>query len=132
LYGPGRSYLLQRFLNGEAMIDPTNDRFVNQVHRDDAASALVLLSDRQSSVGEIYNVVDNQPILQCECYRWLAAKLNQPFPPTATSTATRKRGRSDKRVSNAKLRDLGWAPHYPTFSQAMEQSILPSFAELIR
>ena len=41
IYGPGRSALLKRFLSGEAIIDPENDRFVNQVHRDDIAAALV-------------------------------------------------------------------------------------------
>ena len=32
IYGPGRSALLKKFLNNAAMIDPENDRFVNQVH----------------------------------------------------------------------------------------------------
>jgi hypothetical protein len=29
------------------------------------------------------------------------------------------------------LRHLGWSPQYPTFADAMEKSILPSFAEAI-
>jgi hypothetical protein len=41
----------------------------------------------------------------------------------------RKRGDSNKRVSNAKLRTLGWAPRYPTFAAAMEKSVLPSFGQ---
>src|SRR5205823_6910383 len=40
IFGPGRSALLNKFLNGTATINPENDRFVNQVHRDDIASAL--------------------------------------------------------------------------------------------
>src|SRR6266571_4482694 len=71
IYGPGRSALLQKFLSGEAFIAPENDRFINQVHRDDLATALAGLLDRQSARGEIYNVVDNEPILQSACYRWL-------------------------------------------------------------
>ena len=130
IYGPGRSYLLKRFLSGEAVVDPKNDRFVNQVHRDDAAAALFLLLDRKSSRCEIYNVVDDQPILQSNCYRWLATKLNRPEPPTGRSTSKRKRGRSNKQVSNAKLRDIGWALRYPTFAEAMEKSILPGPAQL--
>jgi hypothetical protein len=39
----------------------------------------------------------------------------------------RKRGESNKQVSNRKLRALGWAPRYPTFESAMTESILPSF-----
>jgi len=124
IYGPGRSALLNKFLAGSAIIDSENDRFINQVHRDDIATALFLLLDRPSPAREIYNVVDDQPILQSECYRWLAAKLNRPIPPMGRSTAAPKRGASNKRVSNARLRHLGWIPRYPTFAEAMEKSIL--------
>jgi hypothetical protein len=82
-------------------------------------------------VGGIYNVVDRQPILQSECYRWLAKKLNRPLPPIGQSISVRKRGDSNKRVSNKKLCRLGWSPRYPTFAEAMEKSVLPSFAGII-
>ena len=131
IYGPGRSALLKKFLNNAAMIDPENDRFVNQVHRDDIAAALFLLVTRKAEGAQIYNVVDDQPILQSECYRWLAQRLNRPLPPIGRSTQKRKRGDSNKRVSNAKLRRSGWTPQYPTFAEAMEKSVLPSFADVI-
>jgi nucleoside-diphosphate-sugar epimerase len=123
--------LLNNFLNGTAIIDPENDRFVNQVHRDDIASALFLLFSRETEGAQIYNVVDDQPILQSECYRWLAQRLNRPLPPIGRSTQERKRGDSNKRVSNAKLRCLDWTPQHPTFAEGMENSVLSSFAELI-
>jgi nucleoside-diphosphate-sugar epimerase len=126
LYGPGRSFLLSRFLKGEAFIDPSADRFVNQIHRDDAARALLFLLDEHVPRPGIYNVVDDQPILQSECYRWLADKLQRPVPPMRRSTLKRKRGDSNKRVSNAKLRRLGWLPRYPSFAEGMEESVLPS------
>jgi nucleoside-diphosphate-sugar epimerase len=128
IYGPGRSALLSKFLAGTAIIDAENDRFVNQVHRDDIASAFFLLLSRETEGTQIYNVVDDQPILQSECYRWLARRLNRPLPPIGTSKQQRKRGDSNKCVSNAKLRRLGWTPRYPTFADAMEESVLPSFA----
>jgi nucleoside-diphosphate-sugar epimerase len=127
IYGPGRSAMLNKFMAGAAIIDPENDRFVNQVHRDDIAAALFFLLNREAEGAQIYNVVDDQPILQSECYRWLAQRLNRPLPQFGRSTQRRKRGDSNKRVSNAKLRRLGWTPQYPTFAEAMEKSILPSF-----
>ena len=130
IYGLGRSALLNKFLAGTATIDPENDRFVNQVHRDDIAAALFLLLSREAEGTEIYNVVDDQPILQSECYRWLAQRLNRPLPPLGKSKQQRKRGDSNKRVSNAKLRRLGWTPRYPTFADAMEKSILPNLSGL--
>ena len=126
IYGPGRSALLSKFLAGTAIFDPENDRFVNQAHRDDIASAIFLLLTREWKGAEIYNVVDDQPILQSECYRWLAQVLNRPLPRVGKSEQQRKRGSSNKRVSNAKLRSLGWTPQYPTFADGMEKSVFPS------
>jgi nucleoside-diphosphate-sugar epimerase len=133
IYGPERSALLSRFLNGTAIIDSDNDRFVNQVHREDIASALFLLLNREPQPhAQIFNVVDDEPTLQSDCYRWLAQRLNRPLPPIGQSQRQRKRGDTNKRVSNSKMRQLGWAPQYPTFADAMEKSILPSFAGVIR
>ena len=136
IYGPGRSALLRKFLSGNAVLGPENDRFVNQIHRDDAADAIHFVLTRKASACEIYNVVDDQPILLSKCYRWLAAKLNRPSPATGRSTrlreatarqaSRRKRGDSNKRVSNAKLRAIGWSPRYPSFAEAMEKSVLLS------
>jgi nucleoside-diphosphate-sugar epimerase len=126
IYGPGRSVLLTRLLESTAIIDAENDRFVNQVHRDDIAAALFLLLNREAERAGIYNVVDDQPMLQSECYRWLAHRLNRPLPPIGKSKQQRKRGESNKRVSNAKLRRFGWTPQYRTFAEAMEKSILPA------
>ena len=131
IYGPGRSALLSKFLGGTAVVDPQNDRFVNQVHRDDIAAAIVLLVNQEELGTQIFNVVDDQPLLQSECYRWLAQRLNRPLPPIGASEQQRKRGDSNKRVSNAKLRRLGWTPRYPTFADAMGESILPSFRRII-
>jgi nucleoside-diphosphate-sugar epimerase len=111
------------------VIDPENDRFVNQVHRDDIAAAFFLLISRPAPGGEVFNVVDNQPILQSEVYRWLARKLDRPLPPVGASTSAPKRGGSNKRVNNAKLRGLGWVSRYPTFADAMDKSILGTVAE---
>ena len=129
IYGPGRSAVLTKFLAGTAIIDPENDRFVNQVHRDDIASGLFLLVSGESREPQIYNVVDDRPMLQSDCYRWLARRLNRPLPPVGKLTEQRKRGDTNKRVSNTKLRNLGWTLQYPTFADAMEKSILRSMSE---
>ncbi len=126
LYGPGRSALLQRLLRGEAVIDPSHDRFVNQLHRDDAAAALFLLGNKGDAArGQIFNVTDGLPLRLSECYRWLAETLNRPLPRTEEEGPARKRGNSNKRVSNSKLRQAGWMPAFPSFMDGMKNSVLP-------
>lgn len=127
IYGPGRSFLLRTFLSGKAVVDAEKDRFINQAHRDDIVSALFLLAEGGADLGgQIYNVVDDQPILTSEAYRWLSAHLRKSLPAEGLA-GERKRGDSDKRVSNKKLRALGWEPRFPDFPAGMTKSVLPSF-----
>lgn len=123
IYGPGRSFLLDRVLSGGAAI-PFKDRYINQVHRDDIATALFLLAHKPAP-GAIFNVVDNAPMLLRECYEWLARHLQKPLPATADDSQPRKRGDSNKRVSNKKLRDYGWELRYPHFEIGMAKSVIP-------
>lgn len=117
IYGPERSVLLRKFFSGEAVIEGDGARFVNQVYRDDAAAALVLLAAR--GVTGIVNVCDDTPLTQREVYAWLAEHFARPLPPTGPVDVNRKRGVTNKRVSNAKLRALGWQSRYPSFREAI-------------
>lgn len=118
IYGPGRSVLLRKFLRGDAVIEEGGRRHLNQIHADDAASALFHLIAQACAPG-IYNVADGHPLTQRGCYEWLAHHLHRPVPPEGTAPAQRKRGATDKRVSAAKLCALGWAPRYPSFPEAV-------------
>ena len=126
VYGPGRSFLLRKFLAGEAVLD-RGDRIINQAHRDDIVSALLLLAGRRADLGgQIYNVVDDQPIRARDAFQWLSARLQRPLP-SGKIIAARKRGDSNKLVSNRKLRALGWDLRFPNFPAGMTESVLPSF-----
>jgi nucleoside-diphosphate-sugar epimerase len=128
IHGPGRSYFLSKFIEGKTAIDPTEQRFINQVHRDDIASALMLLAEQRAAcVGQVFNVVGDRPIRAREAYEWLSVRLGKPLSGPAQAGISSKRGKSNKQVSNAKLRARGWEPRYPTFDAAMTKSILPSF-----
>jgi nucleoside-diphosphate-sugar epimerase len=118
IYGPRRSVLLQKFLTGEAVIEDGGARFINQVHRDDAASAFFRLAATRAQ--GVFNVADSTPASQRETYAWLAEHFGRALPPEGTADVDRKRGVTNKRVSNAKLLSLGWTPRYASFRAAVE------------
>jgi len=118
IYGPGRSVLLQKFREGSAVLEAGGSRWINQIHRDDAAAALFQLSDPAAAPG-IYNVCDDTPATQREVYAWIAEFLKKPLPPEGPPDLTRKRGWTSKRVSNARLKNLGWAPRFPAYRDAL-------------
>lgn len=135
IYGPGRSALLRTFLDGAGTLT-NGDRFINQVHRDDIASALFLLVQRQlATVSEtieprIFNVSDNHPLTELECYQWLSAHYQRPMPAAAIKPTERKRGNTNKRVSSEKLHRLGWRPRFPDFPTGLAESVIPDLPHL--
>ncbi len=117
VYGPGRSVLLKKFVSGEAVIEGDGGRWINQVHRDDIATALVSLVEHGAR--GIFNVSDDEPMTQRAVYAWLAEHFRKPLPPSGPIATDRKRGWTSKRVSNAKLRALGGVPRSPSFRDAV-------------
>lgn len=121
LYGPGRSVLLRKFFTGEAVIEGDGSRWINQIHRDDAVEAYVQVIQR--GAGGLFNVCDDRPLQQAAVYEFLARHFERPLPPTGEVNLNKKRGFSNKRVSNEKLRALGWRPKYGTFFEAVERDL---------
>ncbi|MEI6177281.1 MAG: NAD-dependent epimerase/dehydratase family protein [Verrucomicrobiota bacterium] len=119
IYGPGRSVILKKILTGEAVIEEDGRRFLNQIHRDDAANAIFHLA-KSGIRGAIFNVSDSMPVTQIACYEKLAEIFHLPLPPVGPRDPNRKRGWTHKQVSNAKLRATGWVPGFPSFLDAAE------------
>lgn len=119
IYGPGRSFVLKNLLEGKAAIEGNHGqgRILNQIHADDAASALAhLVTQRLSG---IYNVVDDAQMTQRQCLDRLCSIFGIKLPGTREPDPNRKRGWSHKRVSNTKLHATGWAPRYASYFDAL-------------
>ena len=118
IYGPGRSVLLRKFFDGTAVLEGDGAKWINQAHRDDIARALVLLVSAGAT--GVFNIGDDRPLAQRELYAWLSGRFARPLPASGPIDRDRKRGWTNKRVSNAKLRALGWAPRFPSFFDAVQ------------
>lgn len=123
IYGPGRSVILKKFLAGEAVIEDDGRRFLNQIHRDDAARAIFHLAV-SGLRGEIFNLSDSTPLSQQATYQALAEIFSRPLPPSGPRDLDRKRGWTHKQVSNAKLRATGWQPRFAAFTDAARDIVL--------
>ena len=122
IYGPGRSVLLKKFLDGSAVLEAGGNRWINQIHRDDGARALLQLAQNEVAAG-VYNVCDDTPTTQREIYGWIADFLNRPLPTEGPADLNRKRGWTSKRISNARLRAVGWSPRYPGYRDALPELV---------
>jgi len=127
VYGPERGYLLKQYLKNEARIEGKGERALNMIHRDDLVG-VIIAALKNGRPGEIYNAVDDEPVSQWRFFEWLAGTLDKDQPPAATedAEANRKRGVTNKKVSNRKLKmELGYQFKYPNFRKGYT-------AELIR
>jgi nucleoside-diphosphate-sugar epimerase len=121
IYGPDRSALLRKFKNGEAVIEEDGRRFINQIHRMDAARAVRhLITLPKFPAGQVFNVTDSASMTQLEVYQGLAEIFHKDLPPSGPRDLNRKRGWTNKNVSSEKLQKTGWTPRFPSFLDAVK------------
>ena len=101
------------------------------IHRDDVIGIIIAALEK-AAPGEILNAVDNEPVTQLKFFEWLATTLNQSLPPRVPTAAEvwRKRGTTNKQISNAKLHSqLSYAFRYPDFRSGYTAEIQRLAAE---
>ena len=126
IYGPDRGYWLKQYMKNEARIEGNGARILNMIHRDDAAGAIIAAL-KSGRPGEVYNAVDDEPVSQLGFFQWLSGPLGKELPPSVPEDAetVRKRGVTNKKVSNRRLRmEIGYQFKYPTFRQGYTAEIL--------
>lgn len=117
IYGPDRGYLLKQYLKNEARLEGRGTRILNMIHRDDLIG-VIIAALKSGRPGEIYNAVDDEPVTQHTFFEWLAGTLGKYLPPSVPEDleAARKRGTTNKKVSNRRLKmELGYQFKYPNF-----------------
>jgi nucleoside-diphosphate-sugar epimerase len=126
IYGPDRGYWFKQYLSNDARIEGNGARILNMIHRDDVVGAIIAAL-KSGRPGEVYNAVDDEPVSQLHFFQWLSGPLGKELPPSAPADAeaVRKRGVTNKKVSNRRLKmELGCQFKYPTFRQGYTAEIL--------
>lgn len=121
LYGPGRFIRRASLARGEPIPgDPS--RFLNLIHIQDAAEAAVAVLDR-GSAGSLYLASDDRPITRETYFRLAANLLNAP-EPVFTGTTGAFPEKSNKRVSNRKIKEeLGLLLMYPDITTGLPAAL---------
>jgi nucleoside-diphosphate-sugar epimerase len=126
IYGPDRGHWFKQFLKNKARIEGDGSRNLNMIHRDDLIGCIIAAL-KNGRAGEIYNAVDDEPVSQKNFFEWLGGTLGKYPPPSVpeNSLEDRKRGVTNKRVSNRRLKmELGCQFKYPNFRIGYSAEIL--------
>jgi nucleoside-diphosphate-sugar epimerase len=117
IYGPGRKRLIDQVRSGAATYDPERAAYTNRIHSDDVAQALARLLQHPDADGVVLGV-DDEPARRRDVLQWLATRMGAPRPTADPRAATARAG--SKRVSNRRLRGLGYEFIYPTFREGYD------------
>ena len=126
IYGPDRGHWFKQFLKNEARMEGDGSRFLNMIHRDDLIGCIIAAL-KSGRPGEIYNAADDEPVTQMNFFQWLAGTVGKYPPPSVPENPdeNRKRGATNKRVSNRKLKmELGCLFKYSNFRKGYSAEIL--------
>jgi nucleoside-diphosphate-sugar epimerase len=126
IYGPGRIPSRNELISGRP-VNAASDAWLNLIHVDDAAR-IVLAVEKQVRPPRLYLVSDGHPVRRREYYAEAARLLRAPPPVFSDAPAealSDRRGNSDKRVNNARLRsEVRFDFQYPSFREGLAASIV--------
>jgi nucleoside-diphosphate-sugar epimerase len=119
IYGPGRLLRSDALVNGKPLPgDP--DRWLNLIHVDDAATA-VLSADERAGASGIYNIADGEPVRRGEFFSFLAELLGTPPPRFG---GERLNDPTNRRIANGLvLKDMGLRLKFPSYRQGLPASL---------
>jgi nucleoside-diphosphate-sugar epimerase len=117
IYGPGRVIRRGAVENGEPLAaDPGG--WLNLIHVEDGASAVVAAADRGES-GATYNVADDHPVTRREFYTELAALLGASAPRFAPAAE-----RTNRQIANGRMRsEFGVELRFPDFRAGLRDAL---------
>jgi nucleoside-diphosphate-sugar epimerase len=115
LYGPGRSFAIDRVRSGALALGPGDELWMNFCHVEDAATFAVAALDRGQS-GAIYHGTDSAPARRREVIAWIAQKLG--LEPKHSSTAGAL-GPHRRVLGDRSRAVLGVTLRYPSFREGM-------------
>ncbi|MGH6763611.1 MAG: NAD-dependent epimerase/dehydratase family protein [Phyllobacterium sp.] len=121
IYGPGRNAFVN-LTEGTARRLVKPGQVFNRIHVDDIAGALRFLAIKGQ--GGAFNITDDEPSPPQDVVAFAAQLMGvEPPPETPFETAelspmARSFYGENKRVSNARIKDLGFSFRYPTYRDA--------------
>jgi len=123
IYGPDRLLRRQSQLRSGEPFPGDPDRWLNLIHVDDGASA-ILAAEVHGAFGAVYNIVDDEPAPRRAFYSLLAELMGAPPPHYDNRPEPRA---NNRRVSNTKAKSaLGWLPNYPSYREGLPAAICES------
>lgn len=116
LYGPGRTWMIDRVARGLFSLGAGDEAWMNSCHQEDAVAAVLAALDRGRD-GAVYHATDAEPMRRREVVTFVAGRLGIP-PPRAERSAPAD-GPS-RRIRGERTRaELGLTLRWPSLREGL-------------
>jgi len=118
VYGPGRG-VRERMLKKQYKILDDGQHVTSRIHVDDVVR-IVFAAEERAPARSIFLVADDEPTLQADYARWLAARLGVDMPPSRQmfEPGAARVAHRNRRIRNARLKQvLGLELQYPSYRE---------------
>jgi len=117
LYGPGRTWPLDRVRGGQMALGPGDGTWLNLCHLDDAVASVLAALER-GGAGRIYHASDAEPVRRRDLIAWVSSRLGIPAP--RQPEGSRAPSLPDRRIHAERSRaELGIVLCHPTFREGL-------------
>jgi len=124
----GNRLPVERLQKGTPALLESEDVFTNHIHADDLAR-LTILSMYRASPQRVINACDNSDLKMADYFDLVADKMKLPKPPrvdketlkTMVSPQLLSFMQESRRISNARLQEIGFKFLYPTVQDFLDQ-----------
>ncbi len=124
----GNRLPVERLQKGTAALIANDDVYTNHIHADDLAR-LTILAMYRASPQRVINACDDSDLKMADYFDLVADKMDLPKPPrvdketlkTMVSPQLLSFMQESRRISNARLQEIGFKFLYPTVQDFLEQ-----------
>lgn len=127
IYGPGRSFLAERVRQSSGSLPGFGDYYLNLIRLEDAVSAIECVFSGEVVDENVFNVVDDEPLLKADLTAGLADRLGVLRPvfdgkmgAGGTSRRWENGFPANRRISNGLLKErFAWKPYFSNAREGM-------------
>ena len=122
IYGPDRN----RFLSPATKPDPkSSEGYLNLIHVEDAAAALLAAILHPSTGNRLYNLTDNHPVKRSEIHAFIQSRhLPGGAKPKQEKPSSHRSNAANRRIDSSRIQhDLDWKPAYPSVFEAIPHMV---------
>lgn len=123
IYGPGRDRIIRQVREGGWAEEPVRDEYLNRIHRDDAARAIIHLLTQTDEVG-VFIGSDKEPALRSAVLEYVSQMIEVRGGKAASLPRFSEEAPGNKRCLSMRLQESGFEFAFPSYREGLSSLVV--------